>query len=209
MLGEKVNSSVLFFAIQHLSIYGGMRFFPNRFNSGSRQAQTTLYIPCSYPRDLLCPATVLWQSLPISIGTEPEAGPSRQPLSTDPERKIWIRFHACSHAEVWGALRKAITQVLEDIKREARDEKSAGKEKKNGKGKSREKPEIDGEGEDEVRVELNDIRDTVNVFEIVGPKAGRVLKGALGALVKGEERSEMKEVSTWCPFGSIAAPIKN
>lgn len=42
---------------------------------------------------------------------------------------------------------------------------------------------------------MSDRRKEVNAFEIMGPKSGRVLKGALGGLIKGEERPEMKQVS--------------
>jgi len=50
--------------------------------------------------------------------------------------------------------------------------------------------------EEEVEIEMSDRREEVNAFEIVGPKSGRVLKGALGGLIKAEERVEMKKVST-------------
>jgi len=68
------------------------------------------------------------------------------------------------------------------------------KRKTKGKGKQREVAVPEGEGE-EIEIEMSDRREEVNAFEIVGPKSGRVLKGALGGLIKGEERVEMKKAS--------------
>lgn len=63
-----------------------------------------------------------------------------------------------------------------------------------GKGKGKQREVVVG-GEQEVEIEMSDRREEVNAFEIVGPKSGRVLKGALGGLIKAEERAEMKKVS--------------
>lgn len=148
---------------------------PDRFSSGARQAQTTLHLPDSYPRSLLCPATILWCPLPAASGSSSAPAPIRQ---------VWVRFHPASHAETFGALRLAITRSLEEIKvaRIAEDEQGSGK------GKRRGRPEC--------FVELNDIRESVCAFEIVGPKSARVLRGALGDLVRAEEREDVLQVST-------------
>lgn len=41
----------------------------------------------------------------------------------------------------------------------------------------------------------------MNAFEFIGPKAARVLKGALGGLVRSEDRAEMKEI--WANFADV------
>jgi hypothetical protein len=51
-------------------------------------------------------------------------------------------------------------------------------------------------------VELTDVRESVCAFELFGAKVGRVLKGALGGVVKGEDREETKKVRRffrWLP----------
>ncbi|KAL7409931.1 ribonucleases P/MRP protein subunit POP1-domain-containing protein [Mrakia frigida] len=166
-----------------------------RFTPGSRLATTTLHLPSAYPLSLLCPATVLWcpppppPTSPTLPSTSASTSTNPLPSSSPLQRQIWIRFHPTSHAEVWGALRSSITSVLTEI----RDERAAALAKGKGKGKGKQR-EVVVEGEQEVEIEMSDRREEVNAFEIVGPKSGRVLKGALGGLIKAEERAEMKKI---------------
>lgn len=77
---------------------------------------------------------------------------------------------------------------------EIRNEQAAAAQsivgKTKGKGKER---EVDAGPE--VTIEMSDRREEINAFEIMGPKSARVLKGALGGLVKDEKRPEIKKVS--------------
>ena len=111
-------------------------------------------------------------------------------LAQPPLRQLWIRFHPISHAEVWGALRSSITSVLTEIRNEQAAAAQSLVSKTKGKGKER---EVDAGPE--VTIEMSDRREEVNAFEIMGPKSARVLKGALGGLVKDEKRPEIKKVS--------------
>lgn len=85
---------------------------------------------------------------------------------SEPTRQLWIRFHPSTHASVFSTLRKAIPTALS-------------------------LPAFRGE---QIKVELNDVRDSVCVFELTGPKSGKVLRGALGEVVKDEAREEIKSV---------------
>ena len=80
-----------------------------------------------------------------------------------------------------------MTSVLTEIRNE---QAAARAQAAKGKGKGREVDVVP-----EVQIEMSDRREEVNAFEIMGPKSARVLKGALGGLVKDERRAEMKQVS--------------
>jgi ribonuclease P/MRP protein subunit POP1 len=84
----------------------------------------------------------------------------------EPIRQLWIRFHPSTHASVFSTLRGAIPHALSQPAFQCQD----------------------------VKVELNDVRESVCVFELTGPKSGKVLKGALGELVRDEPREEIKTV---------------
>jgi ribonuclease P/MRP protein subunit POP1 len=132
------------------------------------------------------------------------ASTSAPATSASPEfRQLWIRFHPISHAEVWGALRSAITSTLIEI----RNEQAATRARDvTGKGKGKER---DSDDRPEVQIELSDRRGEVNAFEIMGPKSARVLKGALGGLVKDERRAEMKQVSIDRPRFGASSRLRN
>lgn len=166
-----------------------------RYSPGSRQATTTLHLPSAYPLGLLCPATVLWCPHPSSPSNSIDANSASSSTVPEPRRQVWIRFHPGSHAEVWGALRASIGATLEEIRAERAFIPGNCDTAAQGKGKGR------GGTEQETTVGLSDIRQTVNAFEFIGPKAARVLKGALGGLVRSEDRAEMKEI--WANFADV------
>lgn len=133
-------------------------------------ADTTLYEFQQWPLAFLTPAQVLWRPLPPPT---PDSTPS-----TNPVQQVWIRFHPLAQASVLAALQTSISAVLEREHLDA--SKKTQKKAAAQKG--------------ETRVELRDVREEVCVFEVVGPRSGKVLKGALGELVKDEPRDETKQV---------------
>lgn len=157
------------FPLRRQTTYYNCHFFSwcsCSFEDGARMADTTLYEFQQWPLGFLTPAQVLWRPLPPPT--------LEYTSSTNPVQQVWIRFHPSAQVSVLAALRKSISTVLE---REHLDlsEKTAAQ-----KG--------------ETRVELRDVREEVCVFEVVGPRSGKVLRGALGELVKDEPREEIKQV---------------
>lgn len=140
---------------------------------------------------------MLWCPSDVSISQSAETGSASTSTAghatsaSRAPRQLWIRFHPISHAEVWGALRSAVTSTLIEI----RDEQAAA-QVQNGKGKGKAR---ESDVAAEVQIEMSDRREEVNAFEIMGPKSARVLKGALGGLVRDERRLEMRQVSSVGP----------
>lgn len=100
-------------------------------------------------------------------------GPALQPVAPlteeETERTIWVLCHPSIFKEVQTALKLASSLTLQDFKS---DVKSADKH---------------------YEVELADLCDSVNVFDIMGPKSSQVIRGALSPVMDGE-RGEFKEV---------------
>ena len=151
-----------------------------RFLAGARVCETHFYEHKSYPYDLIAPMTVMWQPLvktngkPTnddtaqseesavpkskkrrgkgkSKGKQKEQGASN---TTHPHRKVWIRMHPAAVHVAYQTLRTATSYALDAVRTA---EPNRG----------------------EVEVEIADLREHVNVFEIMGPKSSQVIKGAL------------------------------
>lgn len=148
--------------------------------SGGRVLETDIYEPRSYPFDLIAPISIMWRPLPgNSLGTTPPAkgsskrkrkGKEREPTnagSQDSVRIVWVRSHPAVFDYVFEALQKSASLTLADEKQRHKD--------------------LDAE------LEIADLRNSVNVFEIMGPKASQVIKGALSP-VADEDRQEFKKV---------------
>ncbi|EDR13388.1 uncharacterized protein LACBIDRAFT_230763 [Laccaria bicolor S238N-H82] len=69
-------------------------------------------------------------------------------------RTVWLRFHPSAQNEVLANLKTVASQILSKYK----SNNSLAKD---------------------VNVEINDLKDRINVFEIMGPKASQVIKGSL------------------------------
>lgn len=82
-------------------------------------------------------------------------------------RFVWLRFHPSAHTEVFDTLREAASQTLANFKA------------------------TQGDAE-EVNLEISDLKGHLNVFEIMGPKASQVIKGALSP-VRSEQRGEFQQ----------------
>ena len=192
-------------------------FISQRFLTGARIAESYIYKAGSYPFDLIAPITILWnpvehvdlQMQPGPISTESTQGtdgnqaasvanrkqrkkgrgkapgtgtlPSEvvQPAqpsftthssSSDKLRTIWIRSHPAVFEEVFSALQNAASFALAFLKKA-----------------------FPTEDVQKFEVEIADLRETINVFEIMGPKSNQVLKGAL-APVGEDKREDFKKV---------------
>ena len=149
-----------------------------RYLTGARVCDTHLYRHKSYPYDLIAPMTVMWQPTVKTTGQPDPAdtaqGPSpplpksrkrrakgkgkqKEPNPADnahPHRKVWIRVHPSAVHIAHQTLRTAASYALDAVRTA---EPNRG----------------------EVEVEIADLREHVNVFEIMGPKSSQVIKGAL------------------------------
>ncbi|KAI0345981.1 POP1-domain-containing protein [Trametopsis cervina] len=139
-----------------------------RFTTGARACDTHLYKPGSYPLELLGPARVLWRGLDSSSG-EPGTSDTNLPSKgdgkgkekantsqkSDSKRTVWVWVHPSIFDIAFLALERSVSFALESVK------------------KSNPPPK------DTVDVDIADLRNEVNVFEIMGPKASQIIHGAL------------------------------
>ena len=115
----------------------------------------------------------MWQPLPEP--TDPKGkGKGKEPSATGPipesqqntDRVVWLRFHPVSHSQVISALQAAASQYLAKKK---------------------------AEGLEGIKIQIVDLKDQINVFEIMGPRASQVIRGAL-TTVPGDQRDDFKKV---------------
>jgi ribonuclease P/MRP protein subunit POP1 len=164
--------------------------------------ETHIYKPGTYPFGLISPITIMWQPIcpkPASNAvvaqgaaessdkaSDPSAGKKKQkqnkgkrskgkqpepPLDSESSRTVWIRSHPAVFEDVFGALQTAASLALDSLRKNTT---------------------ASDEGQ-EVEIELADLRGHVNVFELMGPKASQIIKGALTP-VGGEKREEFSKV---------------
>lgn len=82
--------------------------------------------------------------------------PESQPESPEEEtRTIWIRCHPAVFTTVLSTLKSAVSLSIDALKRSP------------------------GHSENSYSVEVIDLRESINVFEITGPKSSQVVRGAL------------------------------
>lgn len=150
--------------------------------SGARVLETDLYKSRSYPFELIAPVTIMWQPLPVGNTSAPtnasmtegsskrrRKGKDNAPANTaqqSPTRVIWVRSHPAVFDDIFAALQGSASLVLEAEKQRHKDVYA--------------------------EVEIADLRGSVNAFEIMGPKASQVIKGALSSVVD-DDRQEFKK----------------
>ncbi|KAI0259821.1 POP1-domain-containing protein [Gloeopeniophorella convolvens] len=158
-----------------------------RFLSGVRACETCIYEVGLYPYGYIGPLFVMWRARAPSTGSstpstsQPQATAKRkrkapkraktipQPESSDEDtRTIWIRSHPAIFERVLSTLRTAVSSTLESLKKSATHAQKA------------------------YSVEVADMRDSVNVFEITGPKSSQVICGALTPTIA-DHRGEFKK----------------
>ena len=163
---------------------------PYRFVTGSRACDTHLYKRDAYPLDLIAPATILWrpavntpQAAPISTnqrisqrakqrGTTRGKGKEKDSLAAqvpEDQRVVWVWVHPSVFEEVFKELRVCVSLVLEKIKI------------------------ANPSSQNSINVEIADLRQHLNVFEIMGPKSSQVIRGALKPVFE-EGRDDFKKV---------------
>ncbi|KAI0714000.1 POP1-domain-containing protein [Cerioporus squamosus] len=163
-----------------------------RFLTGTRAAETYIYGYNKYPYNLIGPATVLWHAISadapsvIKRGSGKGKGKSNgkekeTPSTTDAQQRtrvVWIRVHPSITGEVHDALRLSASFALDKAKQIGRI----------------------------AEVEMADLREHFNVFEIMGPKSSQVIKGALRPV--SDQRGDFKKfwdsLSSLQSSGSVA-----
>lgn len=155
-----------------------------RYTTGSRTLDTHAYEPGDFPYGLLGPVTIMWRPNRPSINADaakvdaPKTSKTQGSDTTKAKSKakeapqaniirtVWIRCHPDMFDPVFNALRTSASHILDARKK-------AG-------------------NSDFCKIDLADLREHVNVFEIVGPKSSQVIKGALRP-VNEDKRDEFKK----------------
>ena len=138
--------------------------------TGARACDTHIYKRGSYPLGLIAPITVLWRPLPpVRKGQAATTSKGKEQPNepAESQRTLWIWAHPSVFEEVYGELRTAASFALETFK------------KMNPSTRC--------------EVEIADLREQLNVFEIMGPKSSQVIKGALRPVPE-DTREEFKTV---------------
>ncbi|KAA1469823.1 POP1-domain-containing protein [Dentipellis sp. KUC8613] len=176
-----------------------------RYTDGVRACDITMYRPNLYPFTLIGPVTLMWRPVDPLLDTDKgqadtNAGSSNnggkkkkkgkkkssdaattstqpQPTRDDISRTIWIRCHPTIFKDAYLALKIATSTTLEELKKSS--------------------DHLDKKYE----VELANLSDSVNVFEIMGPKSSQVIRGALTPDFNNETRKEFKKV--WSALSNL------
>ena len=142
--------------------------------------ETHVYGFNKYPYGLIGPATIIWhadtlepnmsQAPAITRGAKARGkgkGKEKAASADNPQQRtriVWIRVHPSITQNVHEALRVSTSFALEAVKQAGRI----------------------------AAVEIADLREHFNVFEIMGPKASQVIKGALKPV--DDKREDFKKV---------------
>ncbi|KAH8104719.1 POP1-domain-containing protein [Cristinia sonorae] len=160
-----------------------------RFLTGARACDTHIYKPGAYPFGLIAPVTVIWQSSKDTMHEEPgprtvhKAKHPKHPnednlqVKSTPIRSVWVRVHPSIFTEVYIALQTAASYALDAAKAA------------NG-----------ADSKVVLSVEIADLRERLNVFEIMGAKSSQVLKGALKPLF---EKGRKDFATFWDSLGNL------
>ncbi|KAI0821998.1 POP1-domain-containing protein [Trametes gibbosa] len=129
-----------------------------RFLTAARVLETCIYGYNTYPDQLVGPASIVWHvdAAPSTSVESKGKGKTKArlviPVSSSTRiRTVWIRVHPSTTVEAHQALRHAASSALDTAKEAGRC----------------------------AEVQMADLREQFNVFEIMGPKASQVIKGAL------------------------------
>ncbi|KAM5533607.1 hypothetical protein V8D89_012720 [Ganoderma adspersum] len=134
-----------------------------RYLTGARTVDTHIYEYSRYPYDLVGPATIIWhadapeQRPPVITRGKNAKGKGRgkdtEVVANQQERQrvVWIGVHPSITEDVHEVLRISLAFALDAVKQTGRV----------------------------AEAEIADLREHFNVFEIMGPKASQVIKGAL------------------------------
>ena len=152
--------------------------------TGARTVDTHIYEHSRYPYDLVGPATIIWHAdapepRPPAITRGKSAkgkgkGKDTELVANQQERQrvVWIRVHPSITEDVHEVLRISLAFALDAVKQTGRV----------------------------AEAELADLREHFNVFEIMGPKASLVIKGALRPVY--DQRGDFKKVR-WDSYSAV------
>lgn len=127
------------------------------FLTGSRIFETHLYEHTSFPFNLIGPVSVIWRpevSSEATAQTTSTKGKEKEKVLPPATRAVWVKIHPDHFDTAFLALKTSITHYLIAARRAAA-------------------------GALAIEVEIADLRNKINIFEIMGPKANQVLKGSL------------------------------
>ena len=129
----------------------------------------------SYPFDLIGPIELLWQTretpapaVPAQTELAKGKGKTKMPDNSD-IRTLWIRCHPSVYEDVLATVHVVVKEPLYNVSDGAK-----------------------------VTIEVADLRDRFNIFDLVGPKSSQVIHGALDP-VKSEGREEFRKVCSYGP----------
>ncbi|KAF7291584.1 hypothetical protein HMN09_01249500 [Mycena chlorophos] len=148
---------------------GAKRYLP-----GQRTAETHVYEPQLYPYGLIGPATIIWRpqnETPTRKGKGKQKATDAQPQDANNiTRSVWIRAHPSISDAIFETIKKSASIILDRARAVAPP----------------------GTVLEDLGVELEDLSDEINAFEIMGPKASQVIKGALNP-ISAEEREDFRK----------------
>ena len=136
---------------------------------------TYIYDYNKYPYKLIGPAMILWHAyasdsdpMPNPAKTSKGKGKEKATVSSDESKQrtrvVWLRVHPSVTEQAHEALRVSASFALDSAKQTGRV----------------------------AEVEIADLREHLNVFEIMGPKSSQVIKGALRPV--DDDRANFKKV---------------
>lgn len=132
----------------------------------------------------------------------PEEETPVEPTSAPPDivvRTVWVYVHPSAFDDVFAAVQTSASLVLEQLKKSSATAASAPTDADVGMSTEQEKT---------YEVEIADLREEVNVFEIMGPKASQVIKGALSP-VQQDQRPEFRRVRALPMFSLIRCRLSD
>ncbi|KAJ7069842.1 POP1-domain-containing protein [Mycena amicta] len=149
-----------------------------RYHPGLRTAETHIYEIDHYPFNLIGPASIIWRPQQAPETAQPAKSSKKgKGKATDEQdldnitRTVWVRVHPSISGAVFAAMQQSTSLVLDRGRAAA--------------------PQ--GTVLDHLSVELEDLSAQINAFEIMGPKASQVLKGALTP-VSQDKRDDFKKL---------------
>ncbi|KAI5123460.1 hypothetical protein M0805_008830 [Coniferiporia weirii] len=150
-----------------------------RFSNGSRVCYSHIHKPNSYPFNLIGPVEILWQPgfADISPKSAKAAGKQKEQRQTTSghasHRILWVRCHPLVYDDVFHSIKSSVESRLQIAQTTSKNE---------------------------VEIEVADLRNRFNIFELVGPKSSQVVHGALSP-IKGDDRDELKKF--WFALGQL------